>query len=197
MSGFPAGLCIRILQQQKSYRLASLILPVVYMLSINYMRKKGYLKKKIIPIWVTSANDDRWPQDLLIWHLYLAADLPPTSLSTLHNVHPPVCNPWLLARRTIYIFLLLFYLTSPNLGLRGRESVRYLGPHPSHIAPHFLSNICQSLTVISNPMYWNTTEPNLYRSLLPMGISICTVAAESFRPKNRSPAFICQSWSEY
>jgi hypothetical protein len=128
------------------------------------------------------------------WHLYLAGDLPPISLSSLHNIHPPVSNPWPLARQTMYICLLLLYLTSPNLVLRGRESVRYLDPHPSHIATPFLSNICQSLSVIRNPMYWNTKEPNLYRSLLSMGLSECMLGAVFLPRMGHLPFFERQLW---
>ena len=63
-----------------------------------------------------------------MWHLYLAGDLPPTSLSTLHNTHPPLptlgCLP---AKRCVR--LLLSYLASPSLMRRGREWVSPLsGP---------------------------------------------------------------------
>lgn len=140
----------------------SLLLIVVYILSINCTGKRDFWKKKkeIIPIWLTSANDDRWPQDLLMWHLYLAGDLPPTSLSTLQQYTTLVFQP-LAACPLSYVAYMDAALLSCQLqfNARGRESVRYLGPHPSHIAPPpLLSNICQSLTVIGNPMYWNTME---------------------------------------
>lgn len=118
-----------------------------------------------------------------MWHLYLAGDLPPTSLTTLHNIHPPVCNPWLLARRTLYMVAAPISC-QPQFNAEGAwvsESVIWTRiPHILHPpTPTLLSNICQSLTVIRNPMYSNTKDPNLYRSLLPKGTSICMAGAES------------------
>lgn len=113
--------------QKSCPKLSSLLLIVVHILSINHTRKKGFLKRND-PYLVTSANDDRWPQDLLTWHLYLAGDLPPTSLSALHNVHPPLptlgCSPAKLCVR-----LLLPYLAIPSFNAEGREWVSPLsGP---------------------------------------------------------------------
>ena len=148
--------------QKSCPKLSSLLLIVVHILSINHTRKKGFLKRND-PYLVASANNDRWPQDLLTWHLYLAGDLPPTSLSALHNVHPPLptlgCSPAKLCVR-----LLLPYLATPSFNAEGAwvsQSVIWtriphiLNPHPT--------NICQSLTFIGSRMYWDTMETNLYR----------------------------------
>lgn len=63
-----------------------------------------------------------------MWHLYLAGDLPPTSLSTPHNIHP-LFQP-LAACSSCYVYVCCSHIfASPNLMRKGREWVSALsGP---------------------------------------------------------------------